>query len=176
MLVGCDNVRLHSVFLSCYSHVPCCFSLYVLALRPPLPSRPLIASVYSGSVCQLYKQRVCVTECVLHWCLWKALASFSGGRHWQASKMRHHCSCLQHSAKSQEAATVAHDIRFPRQNKMFGLWMQGSVNSRASFSWKVRKAKWIKDLYKCVRSILMPTVHMAPINYKLLQGYSWLLK
>lgn len=59
--------------------------------------------------------RTCVaavqTARVLHLCLRKALAPLSGGRQWQASKTRHHCSCLQHSARSREEASEAHDIR-----------------------------------------------------------------
>ncbi len=98
----------------------CCFSLYILGQWPSLPGRPLISSVYSGPVCQLYKQYVPMR--VLHWCL--GLAPLSEGRHWQASEMRHHCSCLQHSAKSQEAATEAHDIRLPCEEKVFRRRMQ----------------------------------------------------
>ena len=96
-----------SLCLSCDSRV----TLVVLActfqfggrLSPPTKH---LSHLYILVLCASCTNSARLWECVLHWCLRKGLAPLSGDRHWQASKMRHHCSCLQqHSAKSQQAAT-----------------------------------------------------------------------
>ena len=51
-----------------------------------------LSHLYILVLCASCTNSMCLWGCVLHQCLWKGLAPLSGGRHWQASKMRHHCS------------------------------------------------------------------------------------
>lgn len=74
-----DNARLQSVILSCDCQCcSCCFSLYILGQWLPLPSQPLISSVYSGPVCQLYKQCVSMRVCVALMSVKGLSSSFKG--------------------------------------------------------------------------------------------------
>ncbi len=135
MFVDWHNVRLQSVCLSCDSHDALVFTACMFSASDCLSPADHLSHLYILVMCASCTNSGCLWECVLHWCLRKGLAPLSGGRHWQASKMRHHCSCLQHSAKSREAATEAHDVRLSCQKEI--------VNAESSGSWRFfARGRW----------------------------------
>lgn len=175
MFVDWQNIWLHSAFFHVtLTHVTRVVSACIFWVSGHLFLADHLSHLCILVLCASCTNSECLWEPVLHSCLRKGLAPLSGARHWQASKMRHHCSCLQqkqHSAKSLEAATKAHDIRLSCQEEIFTLckkeWWElafhepGDIHvlmatvSRASDAIWHRKhedeGKRISSAYKCTQ-------------------------